>query len=323
MLRFGVLSTAKIGHKFVLPAINKSPLCTLQAVASRDLARAQDYAERQGAPLAFGSYEALLACPEVDVVYIPLPTHLHVEWTLKALAAGKHVLVEKPMALTAADIDLVAEAAKRHGKRVMEAFMIAFHPQWDWVKSLLAEGRLGRIYKASGHFTYFNKKDGDFRNHPDMGGGGLRDVGVYPIIAGRMALGEPTLLDAHLELDPDYGIDRFVDFNLDFGGARANFYCGTQQERSQYFSIHGELGRIEMNAPFNPMDGPHGARVDLYTDKGSHCESRFFGNGDHYLNMVNNLCQAIGGEAAQGVSLADSRANQVVVDQILAKAKGC
>ncbi|WP_417356133.1 Gfo/Idh/MocA family protein [Gallaecimonas pentaromativorans] len=323
MLRFGVLSTAKIGHKFVLPAIHKSPHCTLMAVASRDMGKAQQYAAQQGARFAFDSYQALLASPEVDAVYIPLPTHMHVEWTLKALAAGKHVLVEKPMALKAEEIDAIMDAAEKAGKQVMEAFMIAFHPQWDWVKELLAANKLGRIYKASGHFTYFNKKDGDFRNSPEMGGGGLRDVGVYPIIAGRMALGEPRLIDAHMEFDPDYGIDRFVDFNLDFDGARANFYCGTQLERCQGMSIHGELGRIEMNAPFNPMDGPHGAKVDFYTDKASHCETRFFGNSDHYLNMINHFCEVISGEAAPRLTLADSRANQQVVDTIFAQAKRC
>ncbi|WP_115718394.1 Gfo/Idh/MocA family protein [Gallaecimonas mangrovi] len=318
MLRFGVLSTAKIGHKFVLPAIHKSKHCTLMAVASRDLETAQRYVAEQGARFAFDSYQALLDSPEIDAVYIPLPSHLHVQWTLKALAAGKHVLVEKPMALKTEEIEAVKAAASEAGKVVMEAFMIAFHPQWQWVKSLLAENKLGRIYKVSGHFTYFNKKDGDFRNHPDMGGGGLRDVGVYPIIAGRMTLGQPRLIDAYIEQDPDYGIDRFVDANLDFNGTRANLYCGTQQERSQRMSFHGEFGRIEMDAPFNPMDGPHGARVDVYTEKSSHLETRFFGNSDHYLAMVDNFCQAVSGEQRPGVSLDDSIANQQVVDSIFA-----
>ena len=317
MLRVAVLSTAKIGRKFVLPAIAKSAHCMLMAVASRDLTRAQQLAAQYSAPYAFASYQEALQCPDVDLVYIPLPTHLHSDWAIKALAAGKHVLIEKPMALEATQVLAVAAAAKKAGRVAAEAFMVSHHPQWQWVKSLLASGELGRLYQVSGHFSYFNRKEADFRNQPAQGGGGLRDVGVYPIITARQALGcEPTLLAAHMERCPDFATDRYVDFTLDFAGVRGHFYCATQMERSQQMVFHGEHGRIVMHAPFNPMDFPQGARVDVYQQQGRQCQSRFFSDADHYLNMLDNLCLHIKGEAELTVTLADSTANQAVVDAI-------
>lgn len=321
MIRIGVLSTAKIGRKFVLPAMARSEHCTLIAVSSRDLQAARALADQYRAPYAFDSEAALLACPEVDAVYIPLPTHLHVAPTLAALAAGKHVLVEKPMALTADDIVRVRQAAQQANRQVMEAFMVAFHPQWQWVREVLASGRLGRIYKVTGHFTYFNRDAANFRNAADQGGGGLRDVGVYPLICARLALAsEPRLLAAHVERDPAFGVDRYADFDLDFDGIRAHFYCGTQQDRSQGMCFHGEHGRIVMSAPFNPMDFAIGAEVCVYTKASAECERRSFAPADHYLHMLDHFAAVIRGEQMPRLTLQGSEANQRVIDAIFKRA---
>jgi len=321
MLRIGVFSTAKIGRKFVLPAIARSEHCTLVAVSSRNLEAARRLAGQYRAPHAFDSEAALLACPDVDAVYIPLPTHLHIGPTLAALAAGKHVLVEKPMALHASEIDQVRLAARTANREVMEAFMVAFHPQWQWVREVLASGRLGRIYKVTGHFTYFNRDTANFRNAADQGGGGLRDVGVYPLICARLALGcEPRLLAAHVERDPDFGIDRYADFDLDFDGIRAHFYCGTQQDRSQGMSFHGEHGRIVMSAPFNPMDFATGAEVAVYGKASAECERRGFAPADHYQLMLDHFAAVIRGDESPRLTLDNSQANQRVIDAIFERA---
>ena len=185
MLRWGILSTAKIGRQQLLPAIVKAPNSALTAIASRDRENAFAVAAAFGIPNAFGSYEDLLAHPEVEAVYNPLPTAHHTEWTLKAIAAGKHVLCEKPMGMSVADIDRVMAAAKEAGVVVSEAFMVTYHPQWLKVRDLIAEGAIGRLIHVEAAFSYHNVDPANMRNQPELGGGALRDIGVYPVVTSR------------------------------------------------------------------------------------------------------------------------------------------
>lgn len=179
MLRFGILSTAKIGRELVVPAIQDAENCVVTAIASRDLAKARAMADRFSVPHAFGSYEEMLASDTVDAVYIPLPTSQHVEWAIKAADAGKHVLCEKPLALKAEEIDAVIAARERNKVLISEAYMVTYSPVWRKVRSLIAEGAIGRLRHVQGAFTYYNRDPGNMRNVPSLGGGGLPDIGVY------------------------------------------------------------------------------------------------------------------------------------------------
>ncbi|MBW8302014.1 MAG: Gfo/Idh/MocA family oxidoreductase, partial [Hydrogenophaga sp.] len=183
MLRFGILSTAKIGRDLVVPAMQDAENCVVTAIASRDVSKARAMADRFSVPHAFGSYEEMLASDAIDAVYIPLPTAQHVEWTIRAADAGKHVLCEKPIALKASDIDQLIAARDRNGVLVSEAFMVTYTPVWRKVRALLSEGAIGRLRHVQGVFTYFNRDPGNMRNIPELGGGGLPDIGVYPTIA--------------------------------------------------------------------------------------------------------------------------------------------
>src|SRR5690606_24797712 len=202
MFRWGILSTAKIGREQVIPAIQGSQNGNVHAIASRDAQNARALADTVGAPLSFGSYDALLASDEIDGVYIPVPTWQHVEWAIRAADAGKHVLVEKPLALTAADIAPVIAARDRNGVLICEAFMVTYHSQWLKVRDLVRSGAIGRLRHVQGAFTYHNLDPADMRNIPALGGGGLPDIGVYPTVATRFVTGrEPERVQATVERD--------------------------------------------------------------------------------------------------------------------------
>ncbi|KEA01362.1 oxidoreductase [Brucella melitensis] len=241
MFRWGVLSTAKIGVTQVIPALAASDNGVVHAIASRDHARARAVAGRFGAPLAFGSYEELLASKEVDGVYIPLPTSQHIEWTLKAAEAGKHVLCEKPIALCAGDIDQLIEARDRHGVTIAEALMVYYHPQWIKLRALLAEGAIGNLSHVQGVFSYFNVDPGNMRNQPGLGGGALPDIGVYPTVVTRMVTGrEPLSVRASVEYDPGFGTDRYANVSARFDGFDLTFYVATQLAGRQCMVFHGD-----------------------------------------------------------------------------------
>ena len=208
MFRWGVLSTARIGREQVIPAIMNAGNGLLSAIASRDQAKARALADQFGAPHAFGSYEEMLASDAVDGVYIPLPTSQHIEWAVKAADAGKHVLVEKPLALKADDIGEVIAARDRNGVVVSEAFMVTYHPQWLKMRELVRGGAIGRLRHVQGAFSYYNVDPDNMRNRPELGGGALPDIGVYPTVATRFVTGaEPVRVQASVERDPGFGTD--------------------------------------------------------------------------------------------------------------------
>ncbi len=316
MFRWGILSTAKIGVTQVIPALCASDNGVVHAIASRDQARARAVADRFGAPLAFGSYEELLASDEVDGVYIPLPTSQHIEWALKAAEAGKHVLCEKPIALKAEDIDQLIAARNKHKVTIAEAFMVYYHPQWIKLRHLLAEGAIGTLRHVQGAFSYFNNDPGNMRNQPELGGGALPDIGVYPTVVTRMVTEkEPLSVQASVEFDPKFGTDRYANVSARFDGFDLTFYVATQLAARQTMVFHGDKGFIEVHAPFNT--GKYGqGRITLYN--GGHTEATewSFSDTNHYQLQAENFVRAAKGEGVMLFSLENSKANQKFIDAI-------
>ena len=262
-VRWGVLSTAKIGIDKVIPATAAADRCEVVAIASRDLERARAAAFELGIAHAFGSYEDLLADPDVDAVYNPLPNHLHAEWTIAAARAGKHVLCEKPLATTSADAERMIQACEAEGVLLMEAFMYRLHPTWEAVTSLVASGRIGELKTVQSWFSYFNDDPGDIRNLVETGGGALYGIGCYCVNLSRMLFGaEPERVGGSVLRDPVMGIDVLTSGILDFGDVVATFTCSTRAEPDQRVHIYGTEGRISLEIPFNiPPDRP--TRVSL------------------------------------------------------------
>lgn len=256
-ISWGVLSTAKIGTQKVIPGMLAGSRITMAAIASRDLERAREAAASLGIPKAYGSYEELLADPEIEAVYNPLPNHLHVPWTIRALQAGKHVLCEKPIALTAAEAEALIEARDRSGRQVLEAFMVRQHPQWQLARRLVQEGRIGEVRAMHTAFAYFNIDPANIRNRADIGGGALYDIGCYAVLTARYIFGaEPTRAVALINRDPVMKTDRMTSGLLDFaGGEQLVFLCATQLMRYQRVHIFGTTGCIEIEIPFNALPG--------------------------------------------------------------------
>jgi predicted dehydrogenase len=252
---WGVLSTARIGIQQVIPAMRASPLVELRAIASRSLSAAEGAARSLGIAQAYGSYEELLADPAIEAIYNPLPNHLHVPLTLQAAAAGKHVLCEKPVALSAAQAELLRAASRR--VHIEEAFMVRHHPQWLRARELVRAGRVGTPQALQVFFSYFNDDPGNIRNQPGIGGGALFDIGCYAVLAGRYLFEcEPLRAVSLVDRDPQLGTDRLTSALLDFGsGRQVAFTVSTQSARFQRVQVVGTRGRIELFIPFNAVRG--------------------------------------------------------------------
>ena len=320
-VRWGILSTARIAREKVVPAMWKASNVDVVAIASRDAGAASAAAEALRIPRAHGSYEALLDDPDVDAVYVPLPNHLHVDWTIRSLEAGKHVLVEKPLGLDAADAErLVAAAIATPHLKVMEGFMYRFHPQWLEAKRMVDEGVIGPLQHVHSHFSYFKLDPDNIRNQPEAGGGGLMDIGCYDISLARYLFGrEPLRVVATVDLDPGLGVDRLVSALLDFGGGRtATFSCGTQMLRHQRAQAFGSEGRIELEIPFNaPQDGP--CRLWHETDEGTF--ERVFDRVDQYTLQGEAFSRAVLEDTPVPLPLSDGLANMRVLDAIKASSR--
>src|SRR5277367_819310 len=254
-VRWGVLSTAKIAVKKVIPAMQKGACSEVIAIASRDRRRAEQLAQELGIAKAYGSYEELLADPEVEAIYNPLPYHLHVPWSIKAAEAGKHVLCEKPLAMTKTEALSLLARQKQTGVKIGEAFMVRTHPQWLRARELITAGRIGELRSV---VSYFSRDPANIRNIHEYGGGALMDIGCYPITASRFAFAEePTRVIGLVERDPETRIDRLASAILDFPAGHATFTCSTQLVPYQRLHFVGTTGRIEIEIPFNaPNDRP-------------------------------------------------------------------
>jgi predicted dehydrogenase len=314
-LKWGVLGTARIGIEAVVPALQKCRNGEVVAIASREQVKAEAAAGRLGIATAHGSYEALVADPHVEAIYNPLPNHLHVPWSIRALEAGKHVLCEKPIALNATEaVQLIQAARLRQELKVMEAFMYRFHPQWAMIRQLLAAGQIGRLTTIYSTFTYHNLDPEDYRNVPEYGGGGLLDIGCYSISSSRWLFGaEPQRVFGVVEYDPTFKIDRLASAILDFGVGTATFTCATQVPRYQREDVYGTLGRIVIEDPFNPpLDGP--ARAWLHTV--DETRQLISPAADQYQLMGEAFADAVLSGTAVPTPLEDAHANLKVIDAV-------
>ena len=315
---WGVLSTAKIGRERVLPGMKKSSLLEIRAIASRDEARARHTAAALGIPKAYGSYEDLLADSGIEAIYNPLPNHLHVPFTLAAAAAGKHVLCEKPIALTALEATQLRAAA---GKvLIAEAFMVRFHPQWLRARELVREGRIGTLRVVQMFLGYNNVDPANVRNKADIGGGGLYDIGCYAVVAGRFFLGaEPTRGIALIDRDPTFGTDRLSSALVDFGeGRRLDFSVSTQIAPHQRIQLCGTKGRIEIHVPIN---APQGAKTRISIDdcslvEGTGIVTETLPECDQYQLQGETFSRAVRGEIELAYGVEDAIANMRVIDAL-------
>lgn len=314
-MRWGVLGAARIALNAVCPAIHMAEGAVLAAVATRDPARAAPFRARFPGIAVHTDYDALLADPGIDAVYIPLPNHLHVPWTLRALEAGKHVLCEKPIALAAPEIDALIAARDASGLMAAEAFMVLHHPQWLRARDLIAEGAIGRLRHVAGAFSYTGMAPDDIRTRADFGGGGLRDIGVYPAVTSRFVTGaEPGRLMSRIERRGE--VDNFARVWADFPGFTLSFHVATDLHWHQEMVFHGEEGTLRLPAAFRP-DQSAGARLEWQRSDGSEVVEIFPG-ADQYRAMIENFGRSARTGTAFACPLEFSRGNQAMIDAIFA-----
>jgi predicted dehydrogenase len=314
-VRWGIMSTARIGREKVIPAMQQGAYCDILAIASRDEARARQAAQHLGIPRSHGSYEALLADPDIEAVYIPLPNHLHVEWSLKAIHAGKHVLCEKPLGLNAANARKLLTAAEAHpGLKIMEGFMYRHHPQWQRAKLLVDRGKIGEMRAIQSFFAYYNVAPDNIRNRTATGGGGLMDIGCYPVSLSRFLFeAEPLRVCGVMDLDPVFQTDRQVSGVMVFGAGIATFTCGTQLASYQRVNILGTDGRIEIEIPFNaPPDQP----CRLWYQSGNQTEEIQVEICDQYTIQGDLFAKAVLDDTPVPIPLSDAVANMQVIDAL-------
>ncbi|HEY7526796.1 MAG TPA: Gfo/Idh/MocA family oxidoreductase [Candidatus Limnocylindria bacterium] len=323
-LRWGILSTADIARRKVIPGMRKAARCEITAIASRDQTTARRAAAELEIPRAHGSYEALLADPQVDAVYIPLPNHLHAEWAIAAVKAGKHVLCEKPLAMTAADAQRMVDAAEAAGVELMEAFMYRLHPSWVTVHELVRSGRIGPLTSVQSWFSYFNDDSTNIRNRREAGGGALFDIGSYCVNLSRWLFdAEPDDVRAAIRRDPVLGVDTLTTGILSFADGIASFTCSTRAEDDQRVHIYGTQGRISIGIPFNiPPDRPTEVQVAAGGDPpvAPQVEVLTFPTADPYTVEAEQFAAAILDGIPLPLPPRDAVANLRVIERIFAAA---
>lgn len=316
-IKWGIISTAKIGTTKVIPAMQRSQYCDIIGIASRDIDKAKSTASQLGIRKTYGSYEELFADPEIEAVYNPLPNHLHVPLSIKALEAGKHVLCEKPIGLTSTEAAQLITVAKKYPKlKVMEAFMYRHHPQWQKTKSLVDQGQIGDLKTIQSFFSYFNADPTNIRNKADIGGGGLMDIGCYNISLSRFIFNKmPSRVAAIIDYDPVLNTDRLVSGLMDFGnGTSSSFVCSTQLVPYQRVSIFGTKGRIEIEIPFNaPPDKP----CRLWFATSDRVDEITFPVCDQYGIQGDLFSEAIIQDTAVPTPLTDALENMKVMECIV------
>jgi predicted dehydrogenase len=323
-LRWGVLSTANIGIKKVIPAMQQGENITVAAIASRDLAKAKQAAAALDIPTVYGSYEELLADPNIDAIYNPLPNQFHVPWTVKAAEAGKHVLCEKPISLTASEAKTLLEVRARTGVKISEAFMIRSFHQWLRLRELLDSGRIGQLRSITGFFSYNNTDPNNIRNRVESGGGGVYDIGCYLIHASRYAFGQqPTRVVACLDRDPQFQTDRLASAILEFPEGHSIFTCSTQLIPYQRIHFLGTRGRIELEVPFNaPPDRPTRLFIDSTGDlSGSGISAEIFPVDDQYTMQAEAFAKSVREGTEVPVSIEDAIGNMSVIEAVFESAR--
>jgi xylose dehydrogenase (NAD/NADP) len=316
-LRWGLLSTARI-NRALLPPLRASARNELTALASRDLERAKTYANEWNIPRVFGSYEAMLADPDVDVIYNPLPNSMHMEWTIKAAQAGKHVLCEKPLAVTIEEVDAITAAAQKAGVVVMEAFMYRHHPQTLKVKELVESGVVGKLQLIRGSFTFKLSDEGDVRLNSSLSGGSIWDVGCYPISYARLIAGvEPVEVFGWQVTGQASGVDEMFAGQMRFSnGVYAQFDCGFRTPQRTHMELVGDKGNITIKIPFSPK-----LNEEIIVTNGDEKRIITIPGEDLYLGEVENMADAILNGQPPRMSLADSRSNVAAIKALLRSAQ--
>jgi predicted dehydrogenase len=323
-IRWGILSTARIGTVKVIPGMQQGQRSTVTAIASRDLEKARRAAAELGIPKAYGSYEELLADPDIDAIYNPLPNHLHVLWSIRAAEAGKHVLCEKPLSMDAAEARLLIAARDRTGVKIGDGFMVRSHPQWLRAREIVRSGEIGELRSVMMAFSYTNRDPQNIRNIPEYGGGALMDIGCYPIQLSRFLFeSEPKRATGVLERDPEMGTDRLTSAILDFGRGHSVFTCSTQMNPYQRTQIIGTKGRIEVEIPVNaPPDRPMRIWVDIGGDlSGSGIRTEEFPVCNQYTLQGDDFSRAIQENGEVPTPLEDGLANMAAIDAVLKSSK--
>ena len=323
-VKWGVLGVASIAVRKVIPGMQAGEWSEIAAIASRDPAKGQAAAQKLGIAKVYGSYQELLADTDIEAVYIPLPNHLHVPWSIKAAEAGKHVLCEKPLSLSVAEAKTLLPVRDRMGVKIGEAFMVKTHPQWLRTRELIRSGRIGELKAIMGAFSYFNRDAANVRNVVEWGGGGMMDIGCYPIVTSRFIWGEePARVSALVERDPEFKTDRLASAILDFPSGQATFVCSTQMVPYQRMQFFGTKGRIEIEIPFN---APPDRETRVFIDDGKDV----FGSGitietfpicDQYTIQGDAFSRAIreGGEVPS--PLEDAIKNMALIEAVFRSAQ--
>jgi predicted dehydrogenase len=322
-VKWGILGASRFALKRMLPSLAKCREVEVVAIASRSIDKARVAARDHGIPRVYGSYEDLLRDPEIEVVYNPLPNHLHVPWSIRAAEAGKHVLCEKPIARTAAEAAELLAARDRTGVLIQEAVMVRVHPRWLAVREMIRQGRIGELKAVHGFFSYDIDDPSNVRNQADIGGGGLLDIGFYPITIARFCFDqEPLRVIGAIERDPRLGIDRLTSAILEFPSGRAVFTCATQLVPYQEINIFGTRGRLFLEWPFNvPMDRPTRLLVDPDGSPGAAPpEALTFDTADQYTVQGDLFSRAVRRGGPVPVPLEDAVANMRVIDAIVRSA---
>lgn len=315
-VKWGILSTSNFAQTKVIPAMLRAEHTELVAIASRDLVKAQTAAQKFGLPKAYGSYEELLADPDIDVIYNPMPNHQHVPWSIKALEAGKHVLCEKPIGLSSTEAQLLLDAARHYSHlKVMEAFMYRLHPQWLRAKQIVQEGGIGELRTIQSFFSYFNRDGKNIRNSPEIGGGGMMDIGCYNVSFSRFIFGaEPKRVIGILDYDPEFQTDRLASGIMDFGNGTATFTCSTQLTSYQRANIFGTEGRIEIEIPVNaPPDKP----CRIWHQRDTNIEEITFDICDQYILETDAISLAVLNNTPVPTSMEDAVANMKAIGAIV------
>lgn len=319
-IHWGILSTAKIGLQKVIPAMQRGEYCEITAIASREAKKAINVARELKIPKYYDSYESLLADPEIEAVYIPLPNHLHVQWSIRALEAGKHVLCEKPIGINAAEATRLQTASLEFPQlKIMEAFMYRHHPQWVRTLELVRGGGIGGIRTIEAFFSYMNRDAANIRNRQEMGGGGLMDIGCYCISLSRFLFGrQPEKVSAVIDFDAQFKTDRLASGLLDFGTGTATFSCATQLAPFQRVNIFGTRGRVEIEIPFNaPPDRP----CRIWYDHNGVLEEIVFEICDQYTIQGDLFSLAVMEDQPVPTPLTDAVENMQVIDALFESAE--
>ena len=323
-IRWGILGAANIAVKKVIPSMQKGEYSEIVGIASRDLEKAKRAAHDLNIPKFYGSYDELVNDAEIDAIYNPLPNDLHVEWTTKAAENGKHVLCEKPLAMSADEARKLIEIRDKTGVKIQEAFMVRSHPQWLAVRDLIAANRIGKLRTINCFFSYFNDNVDNIRNKPENGGGALMDIGCYCINLPRFILGEePRKVAAIIRRDEQSNIDKLTSAMLDFASCVTTFTCSTQLIPYQRMQFFGTKGRIEVEIPVNiPTDTPTRIFVDNAGDLyGEKVETIEIPAADQYTIQGDLFSRAILENSEQAISLEDSVKNMLVIDAIFRAAE--